>query len=172
MPRLSELFSSERRHSSGRIDSAGRRRRPPNKELPVNATAEDYAEFRPCLILAHADPVLYAPGSPGLPPPRLGRVPRPDGAAGAAARAHAAAAAGRPAGRLARGKRLAHLRQADGRIPDHQGRPRRRRPDADQADFADFVGAAALANRRDGMAALLPRVRRPRPAGYRIRRFP
>ncbi len=37
-------------------------------------------------------------------------------------------------------------------------------PTPRHADFAEFVGAAALADRRDGMAALLPHLRLAEPA--------
>jgi DNA-binding response OmpR family regulator len=127
----------------------------------MNETAEDFAGYRPCLILAHADPVYAA------------QVVR-------AFRRHGwdvyPAQNGPEVRRLARmlDPQLVLL-QAD--LPDESGwltcdkligefptckvvlvaagvTPTR-------TAFAEFVGAADLVDRRDGMAALLDQVREP-----------
>lgn len=127
----------------------------------MKAVAEDYSGFRPCLILAHADPAYAAlvvrafrrhgwdvyPAENGPEVRRLARMLEPQ---------------------------LVVL-QTD--LPEESGwltcdKLTDERPDCQvvlvsaeptpsRSAFASFVGAAALVDRRDGMAALLGRVREP-----------
>jgi CheY-like chemotaxis protein len=127
----------------------------------VNAASDELAECRPCMILAHADNAYLAQAL---------RVFRRRGWDVYAART------GPEARRLARmlQPQLVVL-QAD--LPEESGWLTCEKlirespgmpvvlvtadPTPQHADFASFVGAVALADRRDGMAALLPHVREP-----------
>ena len=127
----------------------------------MNVAAEDYAGFRPCLILAHTDPVYTTqvirafrrfgwdvyPAHNGPEVRRLTRMLEPQ----------------------------LVVMQAD--LPDESGWLTCDKltgefpmckvvlvaadPKPDHAAFAAFVGAAALADRKDGLAALLAQVREP-----------
>lgn len=127
----------------------------------MNVMAEDYAGFRPCLILAHADAGYAA---------QVLRTFRRHGWDVYMAQQ------GPQVRRLARmlQPQLVVL-QAD--LPDESGWltcdkltqeiPTSRvvlvaaNPTLTQADFASFVGAASLVNLKDGMAALLQDLREP-----------
>jgi len=127
----------------------------------MTETSEDPAGYRPCLILAHAEPAYAAP---------VLRMFRRQGWDVYPART------GPEVRRLARmlEPQLVVL-QAD--LPEESGwltcdkltdeLPGVRvilvaaDPTPYHADFAAFVGADALADRRDGLAALLPHLREP-----------
>ncbi len=130
----------------------------------MNAAAEDYAEHRPCLILAHADPVYSA---------QVLRTFRRQGWDVYTAQS------GPEVRRLARMLEpqlvviQADLSEESGWLtcdkltresPSIQVVLVAADPTARHVAFAEFVGAAALADRRDGMAALLPRLRLAEPA--------
>ena len=125
------------------------------------AATEVFAEFRPCLILADADPVYNA------------QVVR-------AFRRHGWDVY--PAQTGPQVRRLAHMMQPElvvlqADLPGESGWLTCDKLTGEfpaikvvlvaanltpyRADFADFVGADALVSRRDGVAALLPRVREP-----------
>ncbi len=126
----------------------------------MNAAVDEFAEYRPCLVLAHADPVYAAQAL---------RTFRRRGWDVYAARS------GPEARRLAR-MLQPHLVLLQADLPEESGwltcdKLSRENPlirvvlvAADptlyHADFAAFVVAAALVDRRDGMAALLPHLRR------------
>ena len=127
----------------------------------MHATAEEYPEFRPCLILAHANPGYAAQALRTF-------------------RRHGwdvyTAQHGPQVRRLAR-MLQAQLVVLQADLPEESGwltcdkltreSPTIRvvlvaaDPTLDQADFASFVGAASLINLRDGMAALLRDLREP-----------
>ena len=127
----------------------------------MNAAAEDFAGFRPCLILAHADPAYVAPVVRAF--RRLGWDVY-------------AAQTGPEVRRLARmlDPQLVVM-QADlpqesgwltcdkltGEMPTCKVVLVAAGPEAHHAALASFVGAAALVDRRDGLAALLAEVREP-----------
>jgi len=123
------------------------------------AATEDFAEFRPCLILAHADPVYSAQvlrafrrqgwdvylAQTGPQVRRLARMMQPELVVLQA--------------ELPGESGWLTCDKLTGEFPAIKVVLVASNPTPRLADFADFVGAAALANRRDGVAALLPRVR-------------
>ncbi len=125
------------------------------------APTEDFAEFRPCLILAHADLVYTAlvvrafrrqgwdvyPAQTGPQVRRLARMMQPELVV-------LQAELPGESGWLTCDKLTGEFPAIKVVLVASDPTPR-------LADFADFVGASALVNRRDGAAALLPRVREP-----------
>ena len=130
----------------------------------MNAAADDCAGYRPCLILAHADPAYTA---------QVLRTFRRQGWDVYAAHD------GPEVRRLAR-MLQPHLVVLQAELPEESGwltcdKLTREMPSvrvvlvaADptpyHAAFATFVGAAALVDRKDGLAALLPHLRLREPA--------
>jgi DNA-binding response OmpR family regulator len=127
----------------------------------VYAATVDFADFRPCLILAHSDPVYSAqivrafrrhgwdvyPAQTGPQVRRLARMMQPE---------LVVLQADLPgeSGWLTCDKLTGEFPTIKVVLVACDLTPYR-------ADFADFVGADALVSRRDGVAALLPRVREP-----------
>jgi DNA-binding response OmpR family regulator len=125
------------------------------------AATEDFAEFRPCLILAHADPVYTAqvvrafrrlgwdvyPAQTGPQVRRLARMMQPELVVLQA--------------ELPGESGWLTCDKLTGEFPAIKVVLVASHPTPRLADFADFVGADALVNRRDGVAALLRRVREP-----------
>jgi DNA-binding response OmpR family regulator len=127
----------------------------------VVAATEVFAEFRPCLILAHADAAYCAqitrtfrrhgwdvyPAQTGPQVRRLTRMLQPE---------LVVMQADLPgeSGWLTCDKLTGEFPAIKVVLVAADLTPHR-------ADFADFVGADALVIRRDGAAALLPRVREP-----------
>jgi CheY-like chemotaxis protein len=127
----------------------------------MRPASEDFAGFRPCLILAHAEPAYAVP---------VLRAFRRQGWDVYAART------GPEVRRLAR-MLEPHLVVLQADLPEESGwltcdkltqeQPGVRvvlvaaDPAPHHADFAAFVGAASLADRKDGLAALLPHLREP-----------
>jgi DNA-binding response OmpR family regulator len=123
--------------------------------------AEVFAPFRPCLILAHADAAYCVqitrtfrrhgwdvyPAQTGPQVRRLARMMQPE---------LVVLQADLPgeSGWLTCDKLTGEFPTVKVVLVAADTTPRR-------ADFADFVGAEALVSRRDGAAALLPRVREP-----------
>ena len=83
------------------------------------ASAEVFAEFRPCLILAHADPGYNAQVVRAFRRHGWDVYPVQTGPQVSPARADDAAGVSRSPSRSTGRERLADLRQTDGRIPDN-----------------------------------------------------
>ena len=127
----------------------------------MNAAAEDFAGFRPCLILAHADPayadavvrafrrlgwdVYTARSGPEV--RRLARMLQPQLVV-------LQADLPQESGWLTCGKLTGEIPTCKVVLVALDAAPT-------QAAFAAFVGAAALVDRQDGVAALLAQARKP-----------
>jgi len=127
----------------------------------MKAVAEDFAAFRPCLILAHADPAYAAqvvrafrrhgwdvyPAQDGPEVRRLARMLEPQLVVLQTD--------------LPEESGWLTCEKLTGEWPDCKVVLVAAEPTPSRGAFASFVGAAALVDRKDGLAALLGRVREP-----------